>query len=95
MIMKSGLLEQAEIDIAKERRFLHLAKALFGSVRFLSILGKCKADTIEGRKALKSPTARLIWRVTQAVNERVMTARHTGLQDGTELREILARRDRA
>jgi hypothetical protein len=89
---ETGLLEAAEIDFEKDRRFLELAKALVGRVRFMEIVGECKADALEGRKAIKSPTARLIWRVTEAVSQRpAMAPPGTALEDGEKLRELFAR----
>lgn len=88
------LLEAAEIDVEKDRRFLELAKALVGRVRFIGIVGECKSDTLEGRKATKSPTARLIWRVTEAISSSAPTSpTSSGLEDGAKLRELYVKRD--
>ncbi len=85
-------LEKAQINIEKDRRFLELAKALVGPVRFGGIVAECKADALEGRKAIKSPTARLIWRITEAVREKpVAPAGNTILQDGATLRGLFGR----
>jgi hypothetical protein len=86
-----GLLQTAEINVEKDRRFLELAKALVGPVRFVGIVGECKADTLEGRKATKNPTARLIWRIKEALPEKpAALPNHLSLKDGGQLRDILA-----
>lgn len=86
------MLEKAEINITKDRRFLELAKGLVGRVRFQSIVAECKADALEGRKASKSPMARLIWRIMEAVKERpVLPAGGAAVQDGSQLRGLFAR----
>jgi hypothetical protein len=87
-------LKTAEIDVQKDRRFLELAKALLGRARFETVVGECKADVLEGRKATKSPTARLIWRLTGALPKKPpLLPNHLSLEDGSQLREILARRN--
>lgn len=93
---ETDLAESAEINLEKEKRFLELAKALVGPMRFVDIIGQCKADALEGRKATKNPTARLIWRVKEALKEKpTMLPSGTSFQDGAVLRELLTRRDKA
>lgn len=83
------LLEKGEIEIEKSRRFLELAKALVGRVKFNTLAGECKADVLEGRKATKNPTARLIWRVIEAIREgSFKQPGDTALKDGDKLREL-------
>jgi len=47
---------------------------------------------LEGRKATKNPTARLIWRIMEAVSEKVKLTGTTGLETGTELRKLISKR---
>jgi len=54
-------------------------------------LYEAKDDALEGRKATKNPTARLIWRIMEAVSEKVKLSGPTGLETGTELRKLLKR----
>jgi len=53
---------------------------------------KPKVDALEGRKATKNPTARLIWRIMEAVSEKVKLTGTTGLETGTELRKLISKR---
>lgn len=85
-------LETAQINVEKDRRFLELSKALLGIARFDEIAAECKNDAIEGRQAIKTPTARLIWRITEAVSQKVPAKRpSTVLQDGDDLRTLYTR----
>ncbi len=91
---ETELLRVAEIDVEKDRRFLELAKGLVGPVRFIGIVGECKADALEGRKAIKSPTARLIWRITEALPEKQPAlSNHLSLDSGKQLRDLVASRE--
>ena len=85
-------LEKAGINVEKDRRFLELAKALVGLLRFDEIAADCKSDALEGREAIKSPTARFIWRIMEAVSKKI-TPKPNGtlLDDGQKLRELYAR----
>jgi hypothetical protein len=62
------LLKTANVEIDKNRRFFEMAKAILKDARFAGLLGEAKGDEIEGRKATKSPTARLIYRIMEAVS---------------------------
>lgn len=87
---EEDLLAAATVEIEKNRRFFELAKALLGATRFISLAAEAKDDALEGRKARKSPAARLIWRIMQALSEKV-AATHgaVGLRSGAELRALL------
>jgi hypothetical protein len=61
------LLATAKVDVLKNRRFFEVAKALLREARFDGLLAEAKADELEGRKARKNPTARLIHRIMEAV----------------------------
>ena len=64
---ETELLTLGKVEVANSRRFFEIAKALLGEARFDGLLGEAKADELEGRKARKSPTARLIHRIMEAV----------------------------
>jgi hypothetical protein len=55
------------------------------------LASEAKGDALEGRKATKNPTARLIWRIMEAIKEPIRTAGTTGLETGGELRNLLQR----
>jgi hypothetical protein len=61
------LLTKAEVEIEGNRAFLEQAKALLKEARFTTLLAEAKSDQLEGRKARKSPTARLIYRIMEAL----------------------------
>ena len=61
------LLTLASVEIAHNRRCFEIAKAILGEARFDGLLAEAKADELEGRKARKNPTARLIHRIKEAV----------------------------
>jgi hypothetical protein len=63
------LLEKAAVRVEGNERFFTIAKALLPRARFLEILHEAKGDEMEGHKAKKNPTARLIWRITSAIRE--------------------------
>jgi len=90
------VLEIAQLDVVKERRFLELAKALLGPVRFLDIIGQCKSDAVEGRKAIKNPTARLIWRVKECLSKAPTVVKNvnSSLTEGAMVRRLFAGRGR-
>ena len=46
-----------------------IAKALVGASRFEALLSEAKGDALEGRKATKNPTARLIFRLMETISE--------------------------
>jgi len=62
------LLSLAKVEYGKNRRFFEQAKALLKEVRFITLLAEAKGDEQEGRKARKNPTARLIYRIMQAIS---------------------------
>jgi hypothetical protein len=61
------LLALAQVEVAKNRRFFEIAKALLPEAKFDGLLAEAKADELEGRKARKNPTARLIHWIMEAV----------------------------
>lgn len=61
------LLELGKVEVAGNRRFFEMVKALLGNTRFAGIVAEAKGDELEGRKAKKNPTARLIHRLMEAV----------------------------
>ena len=63
-----GLIETGGIELPKCRRFLEMAKALLKESRFDGLLAEAKADELEGRKAIKSSTHRLIHRIMHAIS---------------------------
>jgi hypothetical protein len=62
------LLGTAHVHVKGNERFFELARALLGEGRFVSLLAEAKADALEGRKPTKNPTARLIFRIMQAIS---------------------------
>lgn len=72
---ETDLLTRGNVEIEKNRRFFEQAKALLKEVRFAELLAEAKGDEIEGRKAIKNPTARLIYRIMEAIST---PARATG-----------------
>ena len=62
------LLETAGVRLAGNERFFLLAKALIPPTQFVGLLAEAKGDALEGRKARKNPTARLIWRIIAAIS---------------------------
>jgi hypothetical protein len=56
-----------KVEIAKNRRFFEIAKALLGESRFDGLLSEAKGEELEGRRATKNPTARLIHRIMEAI----------------------------
>jgi hypothetical protein len=93
---ETEVLRQAEIDVSKNRRFLELGKALIGRVRFITVIGECKSDSLEGRKAIKNPTARLIWRIMEALPKRsALESNRFPLDEASRLQDLwLKRNDR-
>jgi hypothetical protein len=62
------LLENAGVQLAGNERFFSLVKALIPPAQFVGLLAEAKGDELEGRKARKNPTARLIWRIISAIS---------------------------
>jgi hypothetical protein len=61
------LLRMGNVEIEKNRLFFEMAKAILRQSRFVGLLSEAKGDELEGRTATKSPTARLIHRIMQAI----------------------------
>lgn len=61
------LLEKAAVRVKGNERFFTLAKAMLPPAQFTGLLAEAKGDELEGRKAKKNPTARLIWRIKSAI----------------------------
>jgi hypothetical protein len=64
------LLTTAQVEIGKNRRFFEMAKAILKESHFVGLLAEAKGDELEGRKAIKNPTARLIHRIMEAIAHR-------------------------
>ena len=73
------LMTLAGVEITHNRRFFEIARAILGESRFDGLLAEAKADELEGRKARKNPTARLIHRIMEAVGAPVAVAK-SGLE---------------
>jgi hypothetical protein len=67
------LLEKAEVRLDGNEPCFKLAKAMLSPAQFDMLLAEAKSDALEGRKAKKNPTARLIWRLRQAISTPVQT----------------------
>lgn len=61
------LLAAGNVEIDKNRRFFEKAKAILRPPLFRSLLAEAKGDELEGRKATRTPTARLIDRIMKTV----------------------------
>ncbi len=61
------LLARAGVEVEKNLPFFEQAKAILKEARFVTILAEAKNDELEGRKARKNPTARLIYRLMEAI----------------------------
>lgn len=61
------LLERAAVQVSGNERFFKLAKAMLPATKFSELLAEAKGDEIEGRKAVKTQTTRLIWRIKSAI----------------------------
>lgn len=61
------LLETADVVVGKNRRFFEMAKAILQEPRFVSLVSEAKSDLLEGRQPTKNPTARLIFRIMEAI----------------------------
>jgi hypothetical protein len=64
----TDLLERAEVEVGKNRRFFEMAKAILREARFVGLLAEAKGDAVEGKTATKNPTARLIHRIMEAIS---------------------------
>jgi hypothetical protein len=62
------LLQTAGVEVARNRRFFEMAKAILQAPRFVALLSEAKGDALEGRAATKNPTARLIHRIMEAIS---------------------------
>jgi len=61
------LLSLGQIEVEKNMGFLIQARSLLGSSKFHQLLAEAKGDALERRPATKSPTARLIYRIMEAI----------------------------
>jgi len=86
---EESLLVAATVNVEKDRRFFELAKALLGPSRFVTLAAEAKGDVLEGRKATKNPTARLIWRIMETISNKGSVK-----SSGSELRQLLEARER-
>lgn len=68
------LLEKGAVRLTGNERFFALAKAMMPPAEFAGLLAEAKGDELEGRKARKNPTARLIWRIKSAISAPIKTA---------------------
>jgi hypothetical protein len=50
-----------------------MAKAILRQDRFIGLLAEAKGDALEGKKATKSPTARIIHRIMEAISAPIQT----------------------
>jgi len=64
------LLKLGKIEVEGNTRFFEMAKALLGETRFEGLLAEAKGYAVEGVKATKSPTARLIFHLMEAAETR-------------------------
>ena len=62
------LMQTAEVRLAGNERFFELARAILKPTRFVGLLSEAKGDALEGKKATKNPTARLIYRIMETVS---------------------------
>jgi hypothetical protein len=53
------------------------------------LAAEAKGDVLEGRKATKNPTARLIWRIMETISNKGSVK-----SSGSELRQLLEARER-
>jgi hypothetical protein len=91
------LLEAARVDINKNHRFFEMAKAILREARFDGLLAEAKGDALEGRKATKNPTARLIHRIMEAISVPTNSANKPGadaLDNGESVRSLFVQRDK-
>ena len=72
---ETQLLAGGNVEVERNRRFFEVAKAILRESRFDELLAEAKGDELEGRKARKNPTARLIHRIMEAVGTPVATAK--------------------
>lgn len=61
------LFHTAKVELQGSERFFELARALLGETRFVGLLAEAKGEALEGREATKNPTARLIFRIMEAI----------------------------
>jgi hypothetical protein len=64
---ETDLFTKAQVELGKNRRFFEMAKAILREARFDTLLGEAKCDAVEGKAAIKNPTARLIHRIMAAI----------------------------
>ena len=61
------LLEKADVRLEGNERCFKVAKVMLPQAQFHTLLAEAKNDAQEGRKAKTNPTARLIWRLREAI----------------------------
>jgi hypothetical protein len=71
---ETELLEKAQVELGTSRKFFEMAKAILRQERFVGLLAEAKGDAIEGKKATKSPTARIIHRIMEAISAPIHAA---------------------
>lgn len=92
---ETDLLEAAKVDLNKNHRFFEMAKAILREARFDGLLAEAKGNVLEGRKATKNPTARLIHRIMDAISTPANAGNKPGidaLDNGTSLRSLFVQR---
>jgi hypothetical protein len=72
---EEDLLEAGRVEVNGNRKFFEMAKAILKEARFDGLLAEAKNDEIEGRSATKTPTARLIHRIMEAISAPIKTGK--------------------
>ena len=66
----TDLLEAGHVEVDGNVRFFRKAKALLGESEFSALLAESKGDFLEGIPTRKTPTARLIYRIMEALKSK-------------------------
>jgi len=72
---ETEMLETAQVEIGKHRRFFEMAKAILTNARFTGLLAEAKGASLEGLVATKNPTARLIHRIMESISAPIQNTR--------------------
>ncbi len=72
---ETEMLETAQVEIGKHRRFFEMAKAILTNTRFAGLLAEAKGASLEGLVATKNPTARLIHRIMESISAPIQNTR--------------------
>ncbi len=64
---ETDLLRRGRVELNGNQRFFEMAKALLGRARLHALLAEAKGDALEGIPPTKTPTARLIFRIMEAI----------------------------